>query len=87
MLATPGPSVPMHRPGLARHPRRRLGHEPGAQLVVRRDDRPAARVGFGEHVHEVRVRDAEQRVDTLGLEKVENALVYGYTHDETPCYR
>jgi hypothetical protein len=48
--------------------------------VVRRDDRPTTRVGFGEHVHEVRVRYPELRVDTLGLEQVENALVYGHTH-------
>ncbi len=66
--------------GLAGHPRGGLGHEAGAQLVVRRDDRPAACLGLGEHVHEVRVRDAEQRVDALGLEQVENAFVDRYTH-------
>ena len=31
-------------------------------------------------MHEVGVRDTEQRVDALGLEEVENALVDGYTH-------
>ena len=72
---------------LAGHPRRRLGHESGAQFMVRRHDRPPAGFGFGEHVHEVRIRDAEQRVDALGLEEVENAFVDGHAHDETPCYR
>ena len=66
--------------GLAGHPGGRLRHEPGAQLVVRCHDRPTAGVGFGEHVHEVGVRYAEQRVDALGLEQVENAFVDGYTH-------
>ena len=66
--------------GLTGHPRCRLGHEAGAQLVMRCHHRPAARVGFGEHVDEVRVRDAEQRVDALGLEEIENAFVNGYTH-------
>ncbi len=70
--------------GLAGHPRGRLRHESGAQFVVRRHDRPAAGVGLGEHVHEVRIRNAEQCVDTLGLEEVENAFVNGHTHDETP---
>ena len=69
---------------LARHAGGRLGHESGAQLMVRGDHRPPARVGFGEHVHEVGVRDAEQRVDALGLEEVENALVDGCTHGGTP---
>ena len=46
--------------------------------MMRRDHRPAPRVGLGEHVHEVGVRDAEQRVDTLGLEEVKDALVDWY---------
>ena len=62
------------------HPRRRLGHEPGAQLVMGCHHGPPACVGFGEHVHEVGVRNAEQRVDALGLEEVENAFVDGYSH-------
>ncbi len=70
----------MHRPGLPVIRDAASAMKPGAQLVVRRHHRPAARVGFGEHVHEVRVRDTEQRVDTLGLEEVENAFVDGYTH-------
>ena len=53
---------------------------PALKLVVRCHHRPTARVRFGEHVHEVRVGNTEQRVDTLGLEEVENAFVDGYTH-------
>ena len=70
--------------GLTGHAGRRLGHEAGAQLVVRRNHRPATRIRLGEHVHEVRVGDAEQRVDALGLEEVEDAFVDRDTHDETP---
>ena len=66
--------------GPARHPGGRLGHEPGTELVVRRDHGPATRMRLGEHVHEVRVRNAEQRVHALGLEQVENALVDRYIH-------
>src|SRR5246127_127597 len=45
-----------------------------------RDHRPATRFRLEEHVHEVRVRDTEQRLHTLGLEQVENALIDGHTH-------
>ncbi len=64
----------------AGHARNGLGHEACAQLVVRRHHRPSACIRLGEHVHEVGIRYAEQRVDTLGLEQVENAFVDGYTH-------
>src|SRR5580693_3137 len=47
---------------------------------MRRDHRPATRFRLEEHVHEVRVWDTEQRIHTLGLEQVENALVNGHTH-------
>jgi hypothetical protein len=71
--------------GLTRHARRRLGHESRAQFVMRRDHRPPAGIGLGEHVHEVRVRDAEQRVHALCLEEVEDALVDGDAHGfQTP---
>jgi hypothetical protein len=70
--------------GPAGHPRNGLGHEAGAQLVVRRHDRPTAGVGFGEHVHEVGIGDTEQRVDALGFEQVEDAFVNGNTHGGTP---
>jgi hypothetical protein len=48
---------------------------------MRRDDGPAPGFRLGEHVHEVGVGDAEQRVDSLGLEEVENAFVHGYAHE------
>jgi hypothetical protein len=66
--------------GATSHARRGLCHEARAQLVVRRDDGPAARIGFGEHVHEIRVGYPEQGVDTLGLEEVENAFVDRDSH-------
>ncbi len=66
--------------GLTGHAGGRLGHETGAQLVVRRNHRPATRIRLGEHVHEVRVGDAEQRIDALGLEEVEDTLVDRDTH-------
>ena len=81
-LATPGPSVPMHSARLAGHPRDSLGHETGTLFVVRRDHRPAARFRLKEHVYEVRVGNTEQRIDALGLEQVENALVNGHTHGQ-----
>jgi len=68
------------QPRLAGHPRDSLGHETRTLFVVRRDHRPATRFRLQEHVHEVRVRDAEQRIHTLGLEQVENALVNGHSH-------
>src|ERR1700722_17027483 len=99
MLATPGPSAPTHGPGyvggarpgragaqtrLSGHARDRLGHEAGALLMMRRHHRPAACFCFEEHVDEVRVRDSEQRVDTLDFEQVQYSFVNGYSHFRTP---
>src|SRR3984893_18855923 len=47
---------------------------------MRRHHRPPASVGLCEHVHEVRVRDTEQRIDACRLEQVEDALVDGHSH-------
>ena len=71
----------------AGHPGGRLGHESGAQFVVRGYHGPAAGLGFGEHVHEVRIRDTEQRIDALGLEKVQNSFVDGCSHFLPDPYR
>jgi hypothetical protein len=60
---------------LAGHARGRLGHEAGRGFMMRRDHRPAALLGFEKHVDEVRIGNAEQRVDTLGFEEVEDAFV------------
>ena len=53
-----------------------FGHETGRRLVVRRNHRPAARFGFEAEVDEVGVWNPEQRLDALGLEQVEDALVH-----------
>jgi hypothetical protein len=53
---------------LTRHARHRISHESRAQFVMRCNHRPAARFRLEEHVHEVRVGDTEQRIDSLGLE-------------------
>ena len=74
-LARPGPSVPMAQPRLAGHPRDGLCHEAGGLLVVWRDDLPAALLGGVEHVDEVRVWDAEERVDALSLEQLQDSFV------------
>ena len=72
---------------IARHPRRRLGHEAGGRLMVRRYDRPAALLGLQEEVDEVRIGDAEERLDAFHLEQFENALVDGRGHDRSLLVR
>jgi hypothetical protein len=68
------------QPGFACHPRHGLGHETGTLFVMGRDHRPATRFRLKKHMHEVRVGNTEQRIHTLGLEQVENALVNGHSH-------
>ena len=74
MLARPGPSVPKHTAGLPVIRDGGFGHEPGGGFVVRRNHRPAARFGFKAQVDEVGIGDAEQGLDPLGLEQIEDAL-------------
>src|SRR3546814_1222508 len=52
-----------------------FGQEPGRQLVVRRDDGPAALLGLDEQMNEVRVRDTEDGVDAFGFKQLEDALI------------
>ena len=80
MLATPGPSVPMHSPGLPVIREAASAMKPALSSWCGATTGPAARLRLEEHVDEVRVRDAEQRVDTLGLKQVQNAFVDGYSH-------
>ncbi len=40
-----------------------------------RNNVPAALLGEMEQVNEVRIGDAEERVDALGLEEIQNAFV------------
>src|SRR3546814_1573093 len=47
----------------------------GRQLVVRRDDGPAALLGLDEQMNEVRVRDTEDGVDAFGFKQLEDALI------------
>ena len=54
-----------------------FGHKAAGGLVMRRNHGPAALFCFEEHMHEVGVWDTEQRVDALGLEQFEDALVDG----------
>ena len=78
MLAMPGPSVPMHRPGLPVMRDTASAMKP-ALLVMRRDHLPAAR-SARRTCDEVRVGNAEQRVDALGLEEIQNAFIDFYSH-------
>jgi hypothetical protein len=48
--------------------------------MVGRYDRPAALLGLEKHVDEVRIGDAEQRVDAFGLEQMQNTLIDGDSH-------
>jgi hypothetical protein len=48
--------------------------------MVGGDHIPATLFGEVEHVHKVRVGNAEQGVDTFGLEELQNALIYFYRH-------
>ena len=61
--------------GLAGDPRGRLGHEAAGRLMMRRDDFPAARFGFKEQVDEIGIGDAENRLDALGFQQLQDALV------------
>ena len=61
--------------GLAGDARRGLGHEAGSGLMMGRNHGPAAPFGLQEHVDEIRVGNAEQRVDAFGLEQVQHPLV------------
>ena len=53
----------------------------GGSFVVRGDHRPPAALGLEEHVHEIRIRNAEQGIDPLGFEQLQNTLVDRYAHD------
>lgn len=70
--------------GFAGNARCRLRHEPCGRLVVRSDHRPAALLCFQEHVHEVRVRDAEERVDAFGFKELQDTLIDFYGHLISP---
>jgi hypothetical protein len=63
MLAIPGPKVPMHTAGLP------------VIRVMRRNNLPAPRFRFEEQVDEIRIWDAKDCVDALGLEQLKDALV------------
>ena len=67
-------------PRLAGHPGHGLGHEACVLFVVRSDDGPATLLGGVEHVHEVRIGNAEQRVDALGFEQLQDSLVNLHGH-------
>ena len=68
ILAIPGPKVRDGERGLARHARHRLRHEACGRLMMRSHHLPAALLRGEEQMHEVRIGNAEERLDTLGFE-------------------